>query len=868
MAADYDPSAGGMNFPPELMNSKNKEMYDKIQEYTAEQHRKQGELDDNSSRVQMMEDHLKNVKQEIGSTQGQQAAKRGELDTESHMVQLVERVIGRYKQDIDKFKTMEFDLQGKLEGVQNAIFHGNMRMDTHKRNLNLQKDSLDQWDEARRQKEEDVEALGRYSKADQAKMRALLLDQQNLQKTLNQKKKDLEVEITETKVAQIELDKTAADLQRVHGERADLITQWDEAIRAIGKRDEAIKEHGRRFAEGKRWHDRQERALKEREQQLANEVGNNKELDNKIAQEERVLGKYRHDHIQLAKHLVEMEDELEVMKNVLSKATSDLKRTELAVIGKQGELEQKKVEVEKRKQQLEEAKARLSDEIAATGTLEQQNALVGGMLTEMEKAKKEFEQEMEQLKNAQFSRSEELYELRRQESNHLAFISGAQTQRRNLLARIAQLDSETFTQQELLYNIEFQVQQMERKVNRARGDRTEDEKKDLKEKVELLQSMLGDLTKQHKVLDQQLKLVVDDLRKTKLLVGKQDKEKAKANEYILELELETASWATELEKLAASRKGLLVDQDVLKLQVNKLAKQLDEKDQELHGLENRREQLRLLLEEKEVLTQEDHDILRYELRLVLEERKKVATDLRAKEMQVMHLKTRYNVMNDRMKRPEGEEEGLTHAQRMIKVAKEREELQAQGDALDKSVKKQQKTLAKLDEAIARVTSYNSASKNSLKTCKPGDPSLQEQQAVKKQIAALQQQNHRRQVEIKQQMSTELAKLQDLQQVQQDKEEAQRQLSELQKEHNSLLGQVEEEESKRNRFQHDLNLMLQTQGEPERLLIHNQVQEDLLKSGIHLLVGIGEESRNADLSNRITDLVHSHNLAAVTQGPLR
>ena len=37
----------------------------------------------------------------------------------------------------------------------------------------------------------------------------------------------------------------------------------------------------------------------------------------------------------------------------------------------------------------------------------------------------------------------------------------------------------------------------------------------------------------------------------------------------------------------------------------------------------------------QVLVAEDHDVLRYELRLVLEERKKVAADLRAKEMQVL-----------------------------------------------------------------------------------------------------------------------------------------------------------------------------------------------------------------------------------------
>lgn len=41
-------------------------------------------------------------------------------------------------------------------------------------------------------------------------------------------------------------------------------------------------------------------------------VQNNKELDNKIAQEERVLTKYRADQFAISLHLRELDDELEV----------------------------------------------------------------------------------------------------------------------------------------------------------------------------------------------------------------------------------------------------------------------------------------------------------------------------------------------------------------------------------------------------------------------------------------------------------------------------------------------------------------------------------------------------------------------------
>ena len=45
-------------------------------------------------------------------------------------------------------------------------------------------------------------------------------------------------------------------------------------------------------------------------------------------------------------------------------------------------------------------------------------------------------------------------------------ISGGQGQNKNLTSRMNGLDEQVVRQQELLYNVEFQLQQMERKVSR------------------------------------------------------------------------------------------------------------------------------------------------------------------------------------------------------------------------------------------------------------------------------------------------------------------------------------------------------------------------------------------------------------------
>ena len=84
---------------------------------------------------------------------------------------------------------------------------------------------------------------------------------------------------------------------------------------------------------------------------------------------------------------------------------------------------------------------------------------------------KETIKENDALKKQQFKRSQKLFELRTKERELISNISGGQGQNKNLAVRITHLDEQVVRQQELLYNVEFQLQQMERKVARAGGQR-------------------------------------------------------------------------------------------------------------------------------------------------------------------------------------------------------------------------------------------------------------------------------------------------------------------------------------------------------------------------------------------------------------
>merc|ERR1712070_1312602 len=109
---------------------------------------------------------------------------------------------------------------------------------------------------------------------------------------------------------------------------------------------------------------------------------------------------------------------------------------------------------------------------------------------------------MGEVKESMFKQSQELFNLRKEEADMIADISGSQNRDRMLKSRISQLDKDSQKQNQLLYNVDFQLQQLERKVARAGGERS------LEQEVE-------DITKEQKLLHGQVETIEVGLKLAK-----------------------------------------------------------------------------------------------------------------------------------------------------------------------------------------------------------------------------------------------------------------------------------------------------------------------------------------------------------------
>ena len=202
-------------------------------------------------RVNIMEEHLQNVRQEIDHTNGLVAAQKKEIETEDHLMALAERESGLCQADTKKADDSLLGERDKYKSLQTQIYKSNDEMEKIRLALNWNQEELEQWATAATKKEEDNLVLQKYTRADEVKIKELTLAIESLSKIFIETQARFDNEMTETQSRQMELDKTAESFKAQHVERRQLVKQWQETIEAMRARDDEINDISMKYAEAK-----------------------------------------------------------------------------------------------------------------------------------------------------------------------------------------------------------------------------------------------------------------------------------------------------------------------------------------------------------------------------------------------------------------------------------------------------------------------------------------------------------------------------------------------------------------------------------------------------------------------------------------
>jgi len=559
---------------------------------------------------------------------------------------------------------------------------------------------------AAKQKEEDALALEKYTRADEAKIKELTLQVEKVTQQVAARQAELDHEVTETQAKQIELDKTAEEFRALHRERQQLVRQWQEAIEAMRRRDEEIERASEAFAAAKEELASKQEELKEYTARLKAQQLENAEHESKIAMKERIVAKQREQFQFASEKLQEFKDEVEVLKNELQKAASDLMQRRSENVNLNTELENKKQLLEQARRRFHAVKKQLQTAQKSTDDVEQVCQVRETELRDKEAELEGAEKELRQLKEAMFKQSQELFSLRQKESNLIAEIAGAQAASKNLTAKINRLDQTSLRQQELVYNAEFQIQQLERKVARAGGERSGEERKVLNAKIAALQAELEAEQGQVAMLTQQVKRLADDLRATNRQQQDLNVQLERVQAKMDEMNLQNESAEVSLKKAQRTKESVMVEHDVLKLEVKKLREALSAKNDDVYGLSNRKFQLEMSMEERKKEIEVHAEMQRGQIKVAEEERHRIAMELQERLQKVAKLKAKFEMLAKKTSSADSDGEEKSQAYFVIKAAQRREELQRRGDELDAAIRKAEREIRALEHTLKSLNVRN------------------------------------------------------------------------------------------------------------------------------------------------------------------
>ncbi|KAF0757216.1 hypothetical protein AaE_004336, partial [Aphanomyces astaci] len=179
---------------PLFADDANKKLHAQIRANEKRMQTVKHEISEAVGRHTIMDEHLKNVKQELINTQSLQNSKLKEISTEEHLRQVSDREAGRVKQELKRLETDYNDIENKLNAIQNFLFKGNEDMDNFKMQMNWNQDEMEQWAMAAKQKEDDNMALEKYTRADDSRIKELTLEIEKLTKALQTQKQLVENE--------------------------------------------------------------------------------------------------------------------------------------------------------------------------------------------------------------------------------------------------------------------------------------------------------------------------------------------------------------------------------------------------------------------------------------------------------------------------------------------------------------------------------------------------------------------------------------------------------------------------------------------------------------------------------------------------
>lgn len=671
---------------PEYANEANKELHRKVQQKKREIREMLERIEDIRERCRAMEEHAQSIGVEIRHSEEANAVRQEEIASEEHFSLLLARQGGKASGELRVAEGRAACLREKLNDAQQKVFENNQRIEKTRLEINWNQEEMDQWLLAARQKEDDRLALERYQRADESKVKELNLSIEKLTASRGRLEGELEREVTETQALQIQLNKMAEEFREETEDRHRLFEHWDSVLRHVASKNAAQVEVAGKVTEARQRNAEAAKKAADLKSLYQKELAEVNSRQEEIGRVERTVLQRKEKIKELSGLEHDAKANLRILQNRVSAFASELERRKRSLLALEGDLTTKQKRLAIVESGFHKENRLFQEGQVTEKQLEAMAANSEARLKEKEKEFGEFLKSLSAKKHEFYQSQKELYRLKQLQSTLVAETAGLVTKIKNMAAYSARKYAQIQQQQELLYNAEYQIQLLERKVARAQGEKTLEETDFLNEEIRSARELraraveklsatsaaMKQLGDEHRALDKKTKSLEEEERRCTVLVEK--------------INLENDMTAAELTAVVNRKEGVLVQNNIMRLEVRKLQDRVVLGHSSVLDLEARKGQLELSMKVREKEVGLHHTVLQTELRLAEQERHKAAVELAERRTRVKNLHIKYQSL---IQSKQGDVDVADHSQAyyVIKAAQEKEELERRADELKAQIAK-------------------------------------------------------------------------------------------------------------------------------------------------------------------------------------
>ncbi|KAJ8357355.1 hypothetical protein SKAU_G00201490 [Synaphobranchus kaupii] len=662
------------------------------------------DISEHKDRIQAMSAFLKNVKQELSHTQALCAALGKEAESEVHFKSVADREVGHLEQEIAKLEKEMDALKEKKDAQENDISRATQKLEKLMTQLNWDKFTLEAWLAESAQRDEDTMAILKYVQQDKSKMKELIHAIDKSSVDTNQKHKTLETEHTRTVTAQMGLEKTLESLRKAHVERQALIRQWESTIEQMRKRDHELQQCIMLLPEMHQEVRHRQDMIKQRRLFLERQLENNSECERKGLSVKRLGAKLKREFQKKESNRAQVQIEFDSLRVTLERVATEVgaKRSQLAGIKRDIQTKQNKMDiVTLHNTSLEE---KLQEVMETVLSVDERATQMEEMLKEEEQNKSEIEAHVYRLRMAQPHVTQDLQAQRAKEKQMLADISASRAALNTLIIERNRAEQRSLKQQEMINSKDFQIQLLERKMVCAQvADNSLQRQILRKEEIKLVKAVEEEKKTSH-MLGHHLKRLQIEISIVQKLSEKNEAEKKDLTVKIEELNLVNDTCIKELKRLRSLKQDTMVDSYILKLEVHRIGTVLQNKADRVMSLEKQKLQLEAAMKERVAEITIHKEALQKQFKMADQERQTLSVEMNDKLLKIDKLRKRYEIMILSMEAPEGD--GWSPEYYLIKIEKEKEELQRIGNALDARIYKKEEEIQALENTLYGIYMRN------------------------------------------------------------------------------------------------------------------------------------------------------------------